>query len=265
MKILIPLFSPPTGTWGSLTRVLAIGETAKKMGHEIAFCASGHLADRLGKNGYKVYMTPESTMFGLPKPISKLIESRSQNNSIPVKPGKSIGNIWFVLMITGMTKFNYLEKLVKAELVAADDFHPNMLFTELDPGAFMLSEILGIPIASTYASIMKIGIDTFPYKKLSKSINRILKLYGKNQIDIEELFQGYKTLKIIPSIPDLEESIPSTPDYIFSGSLLQSFRTPADKIYQIEKGKRYIFVYVGTGSVPQKILFNVLPKLFPNS
>jgi len=54
---------------GSLTRILAIGETAKTMGHEIAFCASGYLADRLIKNGYKVYLTPESTMFGLPKPI----------------------------------------------------------------------------------------------------------------------------------------------------------------------------------------------------
>lgn len=36
MKILIPLFSPPLGTLGSLTRVLAIGETAKLMGHEVA-------------------------------------------------------------------------------------------------------------------------------------------------------------------------------------------------------------------------------------
>ena len=263
MKILIPLFSPPTGSWGSLTRILAIGETAKTMGHEIAFCASGYLADRLIKNGYKVYLTPESTMFGLPKFISKLIEARSQNNSIPVKPGKSIGNIWFVLMITGMTKFKFLEKLVKAELVAAEDFHPDLLFTEIDPGAFMLSKITGVPISCTYASIMKIGIGTFAYKKLFNSMNKILKNYGKNQFDLVELFQGNKTLKIIPSIPELEESIPSTPDYIFSGSLLQSFRTPDDQLYTVEKGKRYIFVYAGTGSITQNKLSHVLPELFP--
>ena len=49
MRILIPLFSPPAGTWGSLTRVLAVGKAAEARGHEAAFCAAGYLADRLGK------------------------------------------------------------------------------------------------------------------------------------------------------------------------------------------------------------------------
>jgi hypothetical protein len=33
MRILIPLFSPPTGTWGGLTWVLAISEAARASGH----------------------------------------------------------------------------------------------------------------------------------------------------------------------------------------------------------------------------------------
>ena len=61
MKILIPLFSPPTGSWGSLTRVLSLGHEAEARGHAVAFCASGYLADRLEKLEYKVYRTPETT------------------------------------------------------------------------------------------------------------------------------------------------------------------------------------------------------------
>ena len=58
--------------------MLAIGDAAKEMGHEVAFfCTAVTLADRLSRNGYIVYRMPESTMLGLPKPISSLIVSRS--------------------------------------------------------------------------------------------------------------------------------------------------------------------------------------------
>lgn len=89
MRLLIPLFSPATGTWGGLTRAVAVAEAAKTAGHEVAFCAAGYIEQALRKRGYRVYSTPPTTMFGLPKPISRLIERRSQNVSPPVKPGTS--------------------------------------------------------------------------------------------------------------------------------------------------------------------------------
>jgi hypothetical protein len=33
MRLLIPVFSPATGTWGGLTRVIAVAEAAKQAGH----------------------------------------------------------------------------------------------------------------------------------------------------------------------------------------------------------------------------------------
>lgn len=33
MRLLIPLFPPPTGTWGGLTRVIAIAKAAGDAGH----------------------------------------------------------------------------------------------------------------------------------------------------------------------------------------------------------------------------------------
>lgn len=51
MKLLIPLFSPATGTWGGLTRGIAIAQAAQKAGHLVAFCASGYLESVLRKRG----------------------------------------------------------------------------------------------------------------------------------------------------------------------------------------------------------------------
>jgi UDP:flavonoid glycosyltransferase YjiC (YdhE family) len=138
-----------------------------------------------------------------------------------------------------------------------------MLFTELDPGAFIIARILEIPIASTYASVMKRGIGTFPWKRLKKASSRVLKAYGKPAIEPQELSAGQNVLKVIPSIPELEDSIPVSPEFVFTGSLLKSFKTSADQSFQIEEGRRYVFVYVGTGSITQMKLRQILPEVFP--
>jgi len=67
MKLLIPVFSPPSGTWGSLTRVMAIAKKFKNEGHSVAFCASRFVKEALREKGYQAYELPETTMFGLPK------------------------------------------------------------------------------------------------------------------------------------------------------------------------------------------------------
>ena len=84
MKLLIPLFSPSTGTWGGVTRGVALYEAARRAGHQVAFCSSGGMAEGLKKHGYPVYPTPETSMFGLPAPISRILERRSQRMSLPV-------------------------------------------------------------------------------------------------------------------------------------------------------------------------------------
>ena len=66
MRLLIPLFSPATGTWGGLTRVIAVADAAQKAGHVVAFCASGYLEDELCRRGYLVHSMPAATMLGLP-------------------------------------------------------------------------------------------------------------------------------------------------------------------------------------------------------
>ena len=71
MRLLIPVFSPATGTWGGLTRSIAIAEAAKQAGHTVAFCAAGYLETTLRQHGYSVFSLPPTTMFGLPVAISR--------------------------------------------------------------------------------------------------------------------------------------------------------------------------------------------------
>jgi len=263
MKLLIPLFSPSTGTWGGLTRGLAIAEAAKNAGHEVAFCASGYIEQTLQQRGYKVFAMPSTTMLGLPAPLSRIMEQRSQRASIPVKPGKSIGNIWMVLWLSGYTRANYLIRLTEAEIQAVKAFKADRLFTDLDPGAFLTSAVTGIPIASAYADIVKQGTGTWMWKKMKRATAKVMQSFGLPARNPEELFFGESVLKIIPSIPELDDADPGQPDIQYVGSLIAPLQANSTADLQLKDNKHNVFVYVGTGSVSLNVLQEVLPKIFP--
>jgi len=263
MKLLIPLFSPSTGTWGGLTRGLAIAEAAITAGHDVAFCASGYLEKTLQEHGYKVYSMPSTTFLGLPKPLSRIMEQRSQRASIPVKPGKSIGNIWMVLWLSGYARANYLRRLTEAEIQAANAFQADRLFTDLDPGAFLTAAVTGIPIALAYADIVKQGTGTWMWKRMQRTITNVMQSFGLPARTPEEVFFGESVLKIIPSIPELDDANPDQPDIRYVGNLIAPLQAASTADLQLEDNKRSVFVYVGTGSVSLSILQEVLPKIFP--
>ncbi len=55
MRLLIGLFSPPTGTYGGLTRGLAVAGAARGRGHQVAFAASGAIVAALRERGERVH------------------------------------------------------------------------------------------------------------------------------------------------------------------------------------------------------------------
>jgi UDP:flavonoid glycosyltransferase YjiC (YdhE family) len=265
MRLLIPLFSPPTGTWGGLTRVLAVAHAATVAGHEVAFCAAGYLEQALQKRGYRVYPTPPTTMFGLPKPISRFIERRSQHVSPPVKPGTSVGNIWLVLLATGMASARHTRHLVEAEIEASRDFRADRLFTDLDPGAYLVSAITGLPLTATYAHIATHGSGTFPWQLARHTIAQVLRSYGKPSKTPDELFFDRSVLKIIPSVPELDDTDLNRADVCYVGQLLGPIHATRTPDFDLEHGRRYVFVYTGTGSVSLSTVQKILPQVFAES
>jgi UDP:flavonoid glycosyltransferase YjiC (YdhE family) len=262
MRLLIPLFSPPMGTWGGLTRVVAIAEAARQAGHDIAFCAAGTLEAHLRKRGYTVYPAPPTTMLGLPTLISRFLEQRSQHASLPVQPGVSIGNWWMVLVLSGMARADYLRRLVQGELEAAEDFHADTLFTDGDPGAFVLASVTGMPLAWAYAGLVTLGVGSWPWRLMYRALASTLKFYGQPDKTPSELF-GRSVLKIVPSIPELDGTDTHRPDVRYVGHLLGDIQPDTHADWPVDDGRRYVFVYMGSGTVALDKVEKVLSQLFP--
>jgi UDP:flavonoid glycosyltransferase YjiC (YdhE family) len=239
-------------------------QAAQTAGHQVAFCASGSLANSLRERGFSIFASPSATMLGLPKPISRILEARSQSVQIPVKLGKEIGNFWMVLALTGLTNSAYLKKMVSSQLTAVKEFKPDVLFTDADPGAFITAAISGLPIAGNFGNIMQKGIDSVPHYWMEKAADAVLKENGRSEIPLESLWFGDQVLKIIPSIPELDDTPVSRPDVCFVGSLLGEIQQP-DPSFEFERERRYVFVYLGTGSMSLKTAKEILPLVFPES
>lgn len=261
MRILMSVFSPPSGTWGGITRIIALSREAEAAGHAVAVTASGELADLLSDRGLRVYPMPESTFLGLPRGLSRRIATQSQHRTPPIKPGRSFGNMWLVFLFVGFANRRFLRAAVEAERSAIEKFRPDIIFTDANPVAFLSALISGLPMACTYSAIVQRGAGSYPWRKMKRAVGSVLRESGHAAVSPDALFSRNRVLKIIPSIPELDETDQSRDDVVYVGPLVDDLgiRTTFD----VDPNRRYVFVYVGTGSVPLKTLYEVLPRVFP--
>ena len=264
MRLLICLFSPATGTLGGLTRGLAIANAAKDAGHDVAFAASGAVERDLRRRGHRVYSVPSPTMFGLPPALSRRIERRMTRARLPIRPGRSFGSIWTVLLVSGYARAAFLERLVGAERRAATEFGADGLFTDLDPGAYLLATIENLPIASAFQSVMTSGVGSLPWRLIARATSLVIRDAARVARPPQEIFWGPDVLKLVPSIPPLDGGGDARPDLRYVGYLAAAEGTNKAGGFMPESGVRYVFVYVGTGSLPLPFLERVLPEVFPD-
>jgi UDP:flavonoid glycosyltransferase YjiC (YdhE family) len=69
-------------------------------------------------------------------------------------------------------------------------------------------------------------------------------------------------LKIIPSIPELDDTALDRGDVCYVGQLLGPLHAAPVSGFRLERGRRYVFVYTGTGSVSLGTVQRVLPRVF---
>lgn len=261
MKVLITLFSPPTGAWGSLTRLIALANALRENGDQVAFCAPDSMIETLEKNEFPVYPVPEPTIYGLPWGMSAFIQRNIQRTPFPVKEGRSIGNIWFIYYLAGLTRKTFLHDLVEAQLSAIDSFKPDYLLTEMDPAAYISSLARRLPLSIIYANFALSGIGSFYWRKMKSSLLYVLDQYGLPLTTPEEVFLNHKVLKIIPSIPELDKTDPAREDVCYIGNLSAQVKE-APLNFIVESEKKYLFVYLGLGSIPLQRIKTVLPETF---
>lgn len=265
MKWLLPIFSPPTGTYGGLTRVLAIAKAAQAAGHEVRFCAAGGQADTLRQHGLTVHDLPPAGLFGLPQPASRFLSQCMQRLTPPARVGKSIGDIWLILVLAGYGGSGYLRRCVEGILAVVDDYRPDVLFTDLDPAAFVVAHLTGRPIAVAYQGIVQAYNPNGPGYRLMKRMLRRLQAHYDRPFPTrpEALAFGPEVLKVIPSIPELDGTDPDRPDVRYAGHMLGRIKSVDPGGFTPQPGQRYVFTYVGTGSVSLSTLERVLPQVFP--
>ncbi len=260
MNILMPLFSPSTGTWGSLTRLTALANKFITEGHIVAFCASGKMKESLTEKGFSVYSIPETTILGLPKWISDIFQKRAVNSSPPVREGKSFGNIWLLYFFIGYGNRKTLTNIIQAEMEAVKDLNADLIVTEMELGAYITSYILDIPLVTTYAKVAEKGRGTFFFRTMNNVIRRSINAVDKRKINnIDEIAFGKECLKLVPSIPHLDSTDPEREDVCYTGNLLEPVGKPS-AVFAAETGKKYIFCYFGTGSIPLDNIRKVLPE-----
>lgn len=235
----------------------AIADALIQNGHQIIFMASGYQATVLSSMGYSVTPLPEPTFFGLPKFITTLMQIKIHNILLPVP----MTSIWFLYTFAGNTQLSFLKNSIKHALKTIKTFKPHGLLTDYSPVAYLLRKITDLPLASTYSEIMRAGHGSFFFNKNQKTIDSILKTYGLRSEDIENLFFGPSVFKIIPNIPELDTANPASPDIYYSGSLFK-YNNKISADFPVDISKRYVFVYIGTGSIPLKKLNSVLPRVF---
>jgi UDP:flavonoid glycosyltransferase YjiC (YdhE family) len=263
VRLLISLFSPVTGTLGGLTRGLAVADAAAEAGHEVAFCASGPLVGALRERSRRVYEVPAPTMLGLPPRLSVRLERRVARGRLPVPEGRAAGSIWTVLAASGYSRAGFLRAVVAAERAAANEFGATALFTDLDPAAFLLAAITGIPIASTYQSVMERGVGSLTWRLVGRATSAVLCDRGLPAVAPERLFWGPQVLKLVPSIPELDGGRAAGADLVYVGHLSGSLERGDDASFRAEPGTRYVFAYLGTGSISLAQAERVLPQVFP--
>ncbi len=264
LKILCAVFSPATGTFGSLTRILALARAFQARGDEVRFCASGNAAELVREKKIPVVDMPSPTLFGLPSPLAKLAERRAPHMRIPVREGRRFGSVWFVFWLTGMLRRGFLGRLVDAELRAIEEFRPDIVVTEMDPGAYLAARISGRPLVTTYARVSEHGTGDFFWRLAKRRMNRVLKNRGMPPVNApEDLIRPDEThgvLAIIPSIPELDGSIEGK-NVKYVGNLLEPVRDDRPT-FSPAPSSRYVFVYAGTGSFPIDALKKTIPAAF---
>lgn len=261
MKILIPVFSPSIGAMGSLTRTICFAEHYKKKGNEVAFCASGYVAKKIREKGFEVFEMPEPTFMGVPRFLSDKLSKKTSNMTPPFKEGRDYGSLWFVFLISGLLSRGTLVSLVKSEINAVEDFKPDFLFTEMDIPAFFTSQVLNLPLVSTYAKIMTHKWKKFLYNKAKRVLRAVFRKFGlPKPKDPFEMMKSTGILKLIPSIPELDGTPEGEENTVYVGNLISPVQK--ENGFKLPEGKKIYFAYFGTGSVSFQKAKEVLSKVF---
>ncbi len=241
---------------GTITRCLAIADQLRLLGHQSFFLCNGEGAKHVAEGGYP-YMkgiVPEA-----PGPLT-LLRDLSE-----------------VAIHLKLTKEDYLRHALAAEQKAINQFRPDVLFSEFKLISAVTATANGLPLVSTACSPADprfvsdlFGPGSSPnHDAAVAGFNKILEEHGQAPVkDVAELFFGRSTLKIAPTVQELEPLLADVPDLHYVGYLLYDrweLAPVSDDLMEQTNGKHVVFVYLGTGEIGPELYVPVLREAFDDT
>ncbi len=225
---------------GPLTNLLAIADEATAVGHEVAFVVKDAWASHVRQLGAPLYRAVT------PKPYQ----------GIPPPPS----NLGMVATRLGWVDDGFIRASIRAERQAITSFHPDIVVTALQFTAPISAALQGLPSAAVFSWADGPGFVSPLYEpthRLTGGEAYYNQILAENDLkpveDICELSFMRSSLKLAPTIPELQPELLSLDDSHFVGHLLsERFEVgymPTETTNWSDSGN-VIYVYLGPGDIP---------------
>lgn len=249
MKRVMLLPSPPSsGSIGSVTKCIGIAEKLEEKNCKVCFVVGGELKKFVEEKGFYAYDYP------VPIPKKTMINIQSAVDFID----------W-----TGMADEEFSEAAVKAELEAIKEFKPDVIFAETRLSAAISAEVAGIPtvMIASWPITPDFPQNRMHQGRLEDVYNRILRKYKLPEIEnITELFYQRATVKMAPTIPELEPDLDAE-QIKFVGYILdeEDKNQKLPEWYDSWKYEKRVFIYLSVGAFIPDLYMQVILDTFKDS
>lgn len=235
-----------SGSVGTTLKAIGLAHLLKKRGCQVRFVMGGELGAFVSRQGFAVAACPTPEYVG---------------NT------QSIHNIVNFIQWTGLADADFVEQAVEAEIAAIREFHPDVIFAEARPSAAISAAATGVPLVTVASWPMH---PDFPENRLAinqplEAFNRQLQRYGLAEIQhVAELLFLRSTLKISPSLPELEPELQAVPEIRFVGHMLDRTvdETQLPPWYHSWRTAPLILVYLSVGAITPELYLRTLPEAF---
>lgn len=251
MRVLIVPMSSMAETSGTNNRTAILAQDLKKAGIDAALCAAEDLNYKPIEGIQNYFLSPSSPL-GFPQKIAPYVFPAAQKLGVTSK--KWVNSFEDVLHLTGNTDYNYLKTSIGEIRKAIRDFHPDVIYSEFNISAIVAGRLENRKIFITAS--LPTQYEYSSASKYASGLNKILRKYELPEVtSCLELF-SWADQKFVPSCQELEP---------FQNTTVEFCGTWKHMVPVFAKNRNKIIVYMGSGTISQKKMINVITSSFRDS
>jgi UDP:flavonoid glycosyltransferase YjiC (YdhE family) len=235
-----------SGSVGSVTKHIGLAKLLTQRGCQVCFGLGGKLGALVREHGFTVVDCPVPIYAGTTQKISNIVD---------------------FIQWTGLADPEYIAQAVKSEISIVRSFRPDIIFAQARPSAAIAAAATQIPLATIASWPMH---PAFPANRSAIDrplpvFNQQLQHYRLSEIQhTAELLFLRSTLKISPSLPELEPELQQVSDIHFVGYMLD-LKKEQKRIPSWLDGwlcHPLILVYLSVGAISPQVYLRTLPEAF---